>query len=127
MGTKIAVRAYGWGLVVKLVTVILRPHRVADVRAALNTFGIHGLTMSQASGYGMEQKRTSTYRGQRYHDESVSNVRMELVVDDGDAEDIVNVILGSAASTASGAGKVWVTPVETLARVRTGERGPDAL
>jgi len=126
-GTKIAVRAYGWGLVVKLVTVILRPHRVADVRAALNTFGVHGMTISQVSGYGMELWRTSSYRGQRFHDESVSNVRMELVVDDGDAEDVVNVILGSAASTASGAGKVWVTPVDVLTRVRTGERGVDAL
>jgi len=112
---------------VKLVTVILRPHRVADVRAALHTFGVHGMTISQVSGYGMELWRTGTYRGRRFHDESASNVRMELVVDDGDAEDVVNVILGSAASTASGAGKVWVTPVDVLTRVRTGERGVDAL
>lgn len=111
----------------KLVTAILRPHRVADVRAALTTFGIHGMTISQATGYGMELWRTSSYRGQRFHDESVSNVRMELVVEDGDAEDVVNVILGSAASTASGAGKIWITPVVALTRVRTGERGMDAL
>jgi nitrogen regulatory protein P-II 1 len=112
---------------VKLVTVILRPHRVADVRAALTTFGIHGMTISQATGYGMELWRTSSYRGQRFHDESVSNVRMEVVVDDLDAEDVVGVILSSAASTASGAGKIWVSPIEALARVRTGERGMDAL
>ncbi|ADP78126.1 P-II family nitrogen regulator [Pseudofrankia inefficax] len=111
----------------KLVTAILRPHRVADVRAALTTFGIHGMTISQASGYGMEVWRTSSYRGRRFHDESVSNVRMEVVVDDADAEDIVNVILSSAASTASGAGKIWITPVVSLTRVRTGERGMDAI
>ncbi|WP_045876876.1 P-II family nitrogen regulator [Pseudofrankia sp. DC12] len=111
----------------KLVTAILRPHRVADVRAALNTFGIHGMTISQATGYGMELWRTSSYRGQRFHGESVSNVRMEVVVDDSDTEDVVDLILSSAASTASGAGKVWVTPVVALTRVRTGERGMDAI
>ncbi|OHV39980.1 MULTISPECIES: P-II family nitrogen regulator [Pseudofrankia] len=111
----------------KLVTAILRPHRVADVRAALTTFGIHGMTTSQVTGYGMELWRTSSYRGQAFHDETVSNVRLEIVTDDADAEDVVNVILRSAASTASGAGKVWITPVHTLARVRTGERGTDAL
>ena len=111
----------------KLVTVILRPHRVADVRAALNTFGVHGMTISQAAGYGMDLWRTGSYRGKRFHDESVSNVRMEVVVDDSDTEDVVDVILSSAASTASGAGKVWVTPVVALTRVRTGERGMDAI
>jgi nitrogen regulatory protein P-II 1 len=112
---------------VKLVTAILRPHRVAEVRAALNTFGIHGMTVGQVTGYGMELWRTSSYRGQTFHDETVSNVRIEIVVDDLDAEDVVNVILRSAASTTSGAGKVWVLPVDVLARVRTGERGVDAL
>jgi nitrogen regulatory protein P-II 1 len=115
------------GAVVKLVTAILRPHRVADVRAALTTFGIHGMTMSPATGYGMEGGRASSYRGQRFRAETVSNVRLEIVVEDTDLEDIVSVILGSAASTASGAGKIWVTPVDGLARVRTGERGVDAL
>jgi nitrogen regulatory protein P-II 1 len=112
---------------VKLVTAILRPHRVADVRAALTTFGIHGMTMSQATGYGTEVPRTTSYRGQKFHDESVSNARLEIVVEDTDVEDVVNVILGAAVSTASGAGKVWVSPIDTLARVRTGERGIDAL
>ncbi|MBL7497498.1 P-II family nitrogen regulator [Frankia sp. CNm7] len=111
----------------KLVTAILRPHRVADVRAALTTFGIHGMTISQATGYGMELWRTSSYRGQTFHDEAVSNVRLEILVADTDAEDVVNVITRSAASSASGAGKIWVMPVDALARVRTGERGLDAL
>ena len=111
----------------KLVTAILRPHRVSDVRAALNTFGIHGMTVSQVTGYGTELWRTSSYRGQVFHDESVSNVRLEVIVEDADTEDVVNVILSSAASTSSGAGKVWITRVDSLARVRTGERGADAL
>ncbi|MBX6391594.1 MAG: P-II family nitrogen regulator [Frankia sp.] len=111
----------------KLVTVILRPHRVADVRAALGVFGIHGMTISQATGYGMELWRTTSYRGQTFHDESVSNVRMEVLVSDADAEDAIRVILRAAASEASGAGKIWVLPVESAVRVRTGERGLDAL
>jgi nitrogen regulatory protein P-II 1 len=114
-------------VVVKLVTAILRPHRVADVRAALNTFGIRGMTVSQVTGYGLEMWRTSSYRGQTFHDESVSNVRIEILVDDFDADDVVSVILSSAASAASGAGKVWVLPVDGATRVRTGEKGPDAL
>jgi nitrogen regulatory protein P-II 1 len=112
---------------VKLVTAILRPHRVDDVRAALGTFGVHGMTISQVTGFGTELWRTQTYRGRRFYDESVSAVRVECVVPDSDVEDVLSVIRSSAASSSSGAGKIWVLPVETLARVRTGERGPDAL
>ncbi len=111
----------------KLVTAILRPHRVDDVRAALGTFGIHGMTLSQVTGFGTELWRTQTYRGRRFHDESISAVRIECVVGDADVEDVVNVIRSSVASTSSGAGKIWVLPVETLTRVRTGERGSDAM
>jgi nitrogen regulatory protein P-II 1 len=112
---------------VKLVTAILRPHRVAEVRSALGTFGIAGMTISPVTGYGLEMWRTHSYRGQTFHDESVSNVRVEVVVADADAEDVVNVILRSAASSSSGAGKIWITTVGDLARIRTGERGIDAL
>ncbi|KJE22800.1 nitrogen regulatory protein P-II family [Frankia torreyi] len=111
----------------KLVTAILRPHRVDDVRAALGTYSIHGMTLSQVTGFGTELWRTETYRGRTFHDESVSAARIECVVADSDVEDVVSVILRSAGSTASGAGKIWVLPVETLTRVRTGERGLDAL
>ena len=111
----------------KLVTAILRPHRVDDVRAALSAFGVHGMTLSQVTGYGFEMWRTHTYRGQQFHDESVSNVRIEIVVDDSDVDDVVSVITRAAASTASGAGKIWVLPVTGLTRIRTGERGLDAL
>ncbi|MEX5637109.1 P-II family nitrogen regulator [Parafrankia sp. FMc2] len=111
----------------KLVTAMLRPHRVADVRAALTTFGVQGMTLGQVTGYGFELWRTQTFRGTAFHDESVSNVRLELIVTDADAPDVVNVIRRAAASEGSGAGKIWVVPVERLTRIRTGERGLDAL
>ncbi|TCJ35362.1 P-II family nitrogen regulator [Parafrankia sp. BMG5.11] len=111
----------------KLVTAIVRPHRVDDMRAALTTYGVHGMTVSQVTGFGLEMWRTQTYRGNAFHDESTSNIRLELVVADSDAPDVVNVIRRAAASTSSGAGKIWVLPVEGLARIRTGERGTDAL
>ncbi|CUU57336.1 nitrogen regulatory protein P-II 1 [Parafrankia irregularis] len=111
----------------KLVTAILRPHRVDDVRAALTTFGVQGMTLSQVTGFGLELWRTQAYRGNVFHDESVSNVRLELIVPDVDAPDVVNVIRRAAASASSGAGKIWVLPVEGLVRIRTGERGMDAL
>ncbi|MCM3922958.1 P-II family nitrogen regulator [Frankia sp. AiPs1] len=111
----------------KLVNAILRPHLVDDVRTALGTYGIHGMTLSQVTGYGTELWRTETYRGRTFHDESVSAARIECVVADADVEDVVRVILRSAGSAASGAGKIWVLPVASLTRVRTGERGLDAL
>ncbi|MCM3887046.1 P-II family nitrogen regulator [Frankia sp. R82] len=111
----------------KLVTAVLRPHRVDDVRAALGIFGIQGMTISQVTGFGTELWRTETYRGRRFHDESVLSVRLECVVADSDVEDVVGVIRGAAATASSGAGKIWVLPVDSLTRVRTAERGMDAL
>ncbi|ORT47019.1 P-II family nitrogen regulator [Frankia sp. KB5] len=111
----------------RLVTAILRPHRIDDVRTALETFGIQGMTVSQVTGFGIELWCTQTYRGQTFHDESVSAVRVECVVADCDVEDVIEVIRRSGGSAASGAGKIWVLPVDAIARVHTGERGPDAL
>jgi nitrogen regulatory protein P-II 1 len=100
---------------------------VDDVRAALGTFGIGGMTVSQVTGYGIDMWRTQTYRGKVVHDESVSNVRVEVVVSDFDSESVIRVITRAAASEESGAGKIWVLPVEAAVRIRTGERGPDAV
>lgn len=112
---------------VKLVTAVLRPYRVDDVRAALGTFGIQGMTISQVTGFGTELWRTETYRGRRFHDESVLSVRLECVVADTDVEDVLSIIQRVAATPSSGAGKMWVLPVDSLTRVRTAERGTDAL
>jgi nitrogen regulatory protein P-II 1 len=112
---------------VKLVVALLRPHAVDPVRAALGTFGVRGMTLSQVTGFGVEMWRTHVYRGRVIHDESVSNVRIEALVANDDVESVISIILKAAASPNSGAGKIWVLPVDAAARVRTGERGLDAI
>ncbi len=110
-----------------LVTAILPPHRLADVRAALGSFGVAGMTISQVTGFGLELWSTEVYRGRVFHDESTSNVRVEVLVAADDVADVVEVVRRAATSASSGAGKIWVVPVDLLARIRTGERGIDAL
>jgi nitrogen regulatory protein P-II 1 len=111
----------------KLVTAIVKPFKLDDVRTALQDFGIDGMTVSEASGYGRQRGHTEVYRGTEYTVDLVPKVRLEVIVEDHDVEDVVTVITSSAQTGRIGDGKVWVVPVETLARVRTGERGPDAL
>jgi nitrogen regulatory protein P-II 1 len=111
----------------KLVTAIIKPFKLDDVRTALQDFGIDGMTVSEASGYGRQRGHTEVYRGAEYTVDLVPKVRLEVIVEDHDVEDVVTVMTSSARTGRIGDGKVWVVPVETLARVRTGERGPDAL
>ena len=111
----------------KLVTAVIKPFKLDDVKTALQTFGVHGMTVSEVSGYGRQRGHTEVYRGAEYVVEFVPKVRVDIVVDDGDASDVVDVITQAAATGEIGDGKVWVTPVEALVRVRTGERGTDAL
>ncbi len=111
----------------KLVTAVIKPYKLDDVRSALETFGVHGMTVSEASGYGRQKGHTEVYRGAEYKVDLVPKVRLEVLVDDPDADDVLDVICKAAQSGRIGDGKVWVTPVETVVRVRTGERGPDAL
>jgi nitrogen regulatory protein P-II 1 len=111
----------------KLVTAIIKPFKLDDVKTALQDFGIDGMTVSEASGYGRQRGHTEVYRGAEYTVDLVPKVRLEVIVEDHDVEDVVTVMVTSAQTGRIGDGKVWVVPVETLARVRTGERGPDAL
>jgi nitrogen regulatory protein P-II 1 len=111
----------------KLVTGIVKPFKLDDVKAALESFGVHGLTVSEASGYGRQKGHTEVYRGAEYTVDLVPKVRVEVLVEDDDAEDVIEVIVKSAQTGRIGDGKVWSLPVETVVRVRTGERGPDAL
>jgi nitrogen regulatory protein P-II 1 len=111
----------------KLVTAIIKPFKLDDVKAALETFGVHGITVSEASGYGRQRGHTEVYRGAEYTVDLVPKVRVEVLVDDGDVEDVIEVIVKSSATGRIGDGKVWSTPVDTVVRVRTGERGVDAL
>jgi nitrogen regulatory protein P-II 1 len=112
---------------VKLVTAIVKPFKLDDVKAALETYGVHGLTVSEVSGYGRQKGHTEVYRGAEYQVDFVPKVRIEIVVDDTDAAGVVEVIAKAANTGQIGDGKVWVTPVEDIVRVRTGERGADAL
>ena len=111
----------------RLVTAIIKPFKLEDVKSALETFGVHGLTVSEVNGYGRQKGHTEVYRGAEYTVDFVPKIRLDVVVADDDAGDVVDVIVKAAATGQIGDGKVWTTPVDDLVRVRTGERGPDAL
>ncbi len=111
----------------RLITAIIKPFKLDDVKSGLESFGVHGLTVSEASGYGRQKGHTEVYRGAEYTVDLVPKVRVEVLVEDADVDDVMDVIVKAAASGRIGDGKVWSTPVDTVIRVRTGERGPDAL
>lgn len=111
----------------KLITGIIKPFKLDDVKEALQTFGIHGLTVTEVSGYGRQGGHTEVYRGAEYTVDLIPKLKIEVVVEDEDAADVVNLIVKSAATGKIGDGKVWLTPVDEIVRVRTGERGSEAL
>ncbi|MDT3438714.1 MULTISPECIES: P-II family nitrogen regulator [unclassified Pseudofrankia] len=111
----------------KLVTAVIKPFKVDDVKAALEALGVHGLTISEVQGYGRQKGHTEVYRGAEYKVDFVPKIKIEVVVDDEAVEDLVTAITSAAQTGKIGDGKVWVVPVETVIRVRTGERGSDAL
>jgi nitrogen regulatory protein P-II 1 len=110
-----------------LVTAILKPFALEEVRAGLERLDISGMTVSEVSGYGRQRGHTEVYRGADYHVDFVPKVRVEVVVDDAAVERVIDAVARAARSGKIGDGKVWVTPVDTMVRVRTGERGADAL
>ena len=111
----------------KLIIAVIKPFKLDDVRAALETFGVHGMTVSEASGYGRQRGHTEVYRGAEYTVDLVPKVRLEVLVDDADANDVLDVMVKAAQTGKIGDGKAWIVPVETAVRVRTGERDADAL
>ncbi|MFC8125261.1 P-II family nitrogen regulator [Streptomyces sp. NPDC057302] len=111
----------------KLVTAVIKPFRLDEVKTALQELGVQGLTVTEASGYGRQRGHTEVYRGAEYQVDLVPKVRIEVVVDDADADAVIDGIVRAAATGKIGDGKVWAVPVETVVRVRTGERGPDAV
>ena len=110
-----------------LVTAIVKPFALADVRAAFEQLDIAGMTVSEASGYGRQGGHTEVYRGADYRVDLVPKVRIEVVAPDELVEKVIDAVVQAAHTGKIGDGKVWVTPVATLVRVRTGERGADAL
>jgi len=111
----------------KLVTAIVKPFKVEDVKSALETLGVLGLTISEVRGYGRQKGHTEVYRGAEYPVDLVPKVRIEVLVDDLDADKVVDTVVDAARTGKIGDGKVWVTSVDAVVRVRTGERGADAL
>jgi nitrogen regulatory protein PII len=111
---------------VKLVTAILPPHRVPDVVQALQSFGVRGLTVTEVHGHDGHPVHTEVYRGTRFHTDLVPLLRIEVLTLDFDATDLVRVIR-AAGARGTGGGTIWVTPVDEVIRIRTRQRGPDAL
>ena len=111
----------------KLITAIIKPQKLDEVKEALVGAGITGMTVSEASGFGRQRGHTEVYRGAEYTVDFIPKVRIEVLADDADCDHIVDLIVATANSGSIGDGKLWVTPVETVVRIRTGERGSDAL
>ncbi|QGG94492.1 P-II family nitrogen regulator [Actinomarinicola tropica] len=111
----------------KLITAVIKPHALDEVKEALRGAGVVGLTVSEVRGVGRQGGHTETYRGAEYKIDLVPKVKVEAVVDDGIADGVVDAIVGAAQTGKIGDGKVWVTEVGTLVRIRTGERGADAI
>jgi nitrogen regulatory protein P-II 1 len=112
---------------VKLVVGVIKPHKLDEVKNALEAFGVQGMTVSEASGYGRQRGHTEVYRGAEYTVDLVPKARIEVLVDDADAADVVDVVVKSAQTGRIGDGKVWTVPIDDVVRVRTGEHGADAL
>ena len=111
----------------KLVTGIIKPFKVDDVKNILADLGVQGLTVAEVQGFGRQKGHTEVYRGAEYQVDFLPKVRIDVLVDDADAQRVALAIVDVARTGKIGDGKVWVTPVEQLYRVRTGEAGPDAL
>jgi nitrogen regulatory protein P-II 1 len=111
----------------KLVVAVVKPFKLDDVKEALKALGVHGLTLTEAQGFGRQRGHTEVYRGAEYEVEFVPKIRLEIVVDDVQVEEVTTAILDSAGTGKIGDGKVWILPVEDIIRVRTGERGSEAL
>lgn len=111
----------------KLVTAVIQPHRLEDVKSALEGVGVRGMTVSEANGYGRQRGHTEVYRGAEYQVDLVPKLRVEILVSDLDVDRVIEAVLTGAQTGRIGDGKVWVSPVDEVVRVRTGERGPEAL
>jgi nitrogen regulatory protein P-II 1 len=111
----------------KLITAIVKPHRIEEVKEALRDIGVNGLTTTDVEGFGRQRGHTEVYRGAEYQVDFVPKVKVEVVVSEDDAQGVVDAIVKAARTGKIGDGKIWVTEAEQVIRIRTGERGPDAL
>ena len=111
----------------KLVTAVIKPHKWEDVRQSLEAVGVTGMTVSEVSGYGRQKGHTEVYRGAEYDIALVPKIRIEIVVESADVDDVVGIMVKSAQTGRIGDGKVWTSPIEGVVRVRTGEQDEAAL
>jgi len=111
----------------KLITAIVKPFTLEDVKAGLEQTGILGMTVSEVQGYGRQKGHTEVYRGAEYQVDFIPRMKVEVLVNEESVDRVVESIVNAARTGKIGDGKVWVTPVETVVRVRTGERGADAI
>ena len=110
-----------------MIVAVLKPFKLGDVKEALRGLGISGMTLTEAQGFGRQRGHTEVYRGAEYEVDFLPKLRVEVLVDDAQADEVVDAIVSTANTGKIGDGKVWVLPVDTVVRVRTGERGKDAL
>ncbi len=111
----------------KLVTAIVKPHRLEEVKDALSGVGVVGITVSEVRGFGRQGGHTETYRGAEYQIDFIPKVKVEVAVDDASVTAVVEAVTGAARTGTIGDGKVWVTAIDHISRIRTGELGADAL
>ena len=111
----------------KLVTALVKPFKLDEIKDALTTLGLPGITVTEATGFGRQRGHTEVYRGAEYTVEFVPKVRIEVLIDDGEAQRVADTIVTAARTGQIGDGKVWISPVETIIRVRTGELDHDAI
>lgn len=111
----------------KLVTAVVKPFKLDDVKDALKAAGIAGLTVSEVRGFGRQGGHTETYRGAEYRVDFVPKIKLEIIIDDFDSTKVAEAIRGAAQTGHIGDGKIWVVPVDALVRIRTGEMGVDAI
>ena len=111
----------------RLVTAVVKPFKLDDVKNALEAIGVQGMTVGEVQGFGRQRGHTEVYRGAEYTVDFVPKVRLEVLVDEADAAGVVDAIVAAAHTGAIGDGKVWTVPIDDVVRVRTGERGADAL
>ncbi|GAA1758191.1 P-II family nitrogen regulator [Luedemannella helvata] len=115
------------GLSMKLVTAVIKPHQLDAVKEALHAMGVAGMTVSEVQGYGRQKGHTEVYRGAEYTVEFLPKIRVEVLIDEIDVEKVVDAVVSASRTGKIGDGKVWVSSVDEVIRVRTGERGLDAL
>lgn len=111
----------------RLVTAIIKPFKLDEVKEALQAAGVTGMTVSEVQGFGRQRGHTEVYRGAEYKVDFVPKVRIDVVVDDNDVTKVVDAVVAAARTEKIGDGKVWTVPIDNMVRIRTGERGVDAL